>query len=213
MILKEIIDLVDIALKSMNKTYKDVKMCELGNQHCDIPNENKIGKYLMLDRGVSEHVTIDINGEDGAERYDMEKPLSKWNKYFDIVTNYGSTEHMEEQFQVFKNIHNMVKSGGAVVHVVPNIGDWPCHCPVYYDLNFFQQLAILNQYETIYGKLRTIGKGKLERRLLCCVYQLSKNNDFISEEEFSKIKPYYVNYENKKEIDSIRKLKTLSVNK
>jgi hypothetical protein len=203
---------VDIALQATNKTYKEVKMCELGNQHCNVPNEPLIGKQLMLKRGVAEHVTLDINGEDGAERFDMEKPILKWAHYFDILTNYGSTEHMPDQYEVFKNIHNLVKTGGAVVHVVPPVGEWPDHCPVYYVPKFFEQLSTAAGYKIVYCEQRD--NGDLKRRpLLCCVYSCPEHQPFISKEEFSKFPLHYVNFQNKQVIDSLQQFKLSAINK
>lgn len=135
------------------------RMLELGNQHVDdkkgrIPE--KTGKAYYTNRGC-EHVSIDLNAEDGSLPLDLSQRIEKpeWEGYFDIITNSGTTEHVEpfeSQYECFENIHRWLKPGGIVVHIVPDAyelqrrGRWKNHCNYYYTLEFFQALADANAY-------------------------------------------------------------------
>ncbi len=139
-------------------------MLELGDQVIltkRIPEST--GKEYYENRGVH-HTSFDINGEHGALRVDLSKPISNrdWVSAFDIVTNSGTSEHIEpftSQYECFMNIHNCLRQGGIAVHLVPDIvelkrrGHWRKHCNNYYSHEFFALLAELNGYALLSTKV------------------------------------------------------------
>lgn len=76
---------------------------------------------------------------------------------FDLVGNFGTTEHVFNQANCFEVIHDFAKVGGHMVHFVPMTG---CifHCLYKYDPKYFILLARENDYEIVYA-----GFGGLER--------------------------------------------------
>lgn len=96
------------------------------------------------------HVSIDITGLDGSIPFDLNKKEIPNIGVFDLVTNFGTTEHIEpNQYEPFLHIHNFCKINGLMVHEVPAIGGWQGHCKFYYDEKFFVELAKENNYEII----------------------------------------------------------------
>jgi SAM-dependent methyltransferase len=136
------------------------RMLELGNQHVlakAIPE--KTGKEYFTRRGA-EHVSVDLNCLDGALPLDLTRPrqFKKWQGYFDVIVNSGTTEHVEPmaaQYECFQIIHDCLKVGGVAIHVVPDIdernryGAWIGHCNNYYSPDFFRMLAQDNNYELV----------------------------------------------------------------
>lgn len=125
-----------IHLDGIRPPYKDVTMCELGNQRMKYDDtqldhyvREKTGLYgQQLPRSGKEfftqlgfiHTSIDINGKDGALALDLCAPLpGKMKGQFTIVTNFGTTEHVDDQTVVFSNIAMLLEKNGVVVHVVP----------------------------------------------------------------------------------------------
>jgi hypothetical protein len=138
-------------------------MLELGNQHIKDNVEGtiaeKTGKEYYQNRGVL-HTSVDLNGMDGALKVDLSKPVPfpEWLGYFDIITNLGTSEHVEPkagQYECFMNVHNCLKVGGIAVHMVPdfeeleNRGCWKNHCNNYYSREFFKMLVEKNDYKLI----------------------------------------------------------------
>jgi hypothetical protein len=163
-------------------------MCELGNQHickhCRIPY--RTGKKYFESLGV-EHISIDINNKDGALKRDLSKPIDEWHNYFDIVTNYGTAEHVQNgQYEVFQNIHNFVRVGGAIVSVGPFVGYWKNHCPYHYRDNFFQDLANKNNYKIILNEVRKRGGRKIQYSHFC-VFIKEQDTEFITLDDFEAI--------------------------
>lgn len=186
------IDLMDIACESMNKNFSEIKVCELGNQHVkDLP-KRITGKQYLTGLGA-DHTSIDLNGKDGAIPLDLSKPIKQWNNYFDMLTNYGTTEHVRNQYHVFRNIHSLVKVGGTMVHVVPMYDYWLRHGYVNYDLEFFNILSQANRYDIILieSRMQVCTKLREERFLICAVFYKQEDSLFINEDAFYNIKGLY----------------------
>lgn len=120
------------------------RMLELGNKR----TKNKSGvfdtyKDYFTAQGI-DHTSIDWNGEDGALKLDLRKPIDL--EPFDMITNLGTTEHVSEQEPVWRNIHNLLKVGGVFVNLTPMKGDWWWHGEWYPQPEFFEQFAELNGY-------------------------------------------------------------------
>jgi SAM-dependent methyltransferase len=67
---------------------------------------------------------------------------------FDLVLNSGTTEHVLNQFNAFKVIHDATKPGGEMLHILPLAGHTD-HGYVHYTSRFFFDLAGYNDYEIL----------------------------------------------------------------
>src|SRR5215208_2927692 len=99
-------------------------MLELGNKF----NEQAGSSYkdwFTRNYGI-EHVSVDINGLNGALALDLREPLAPLaGRVFDMVTNIGTSEHVgESQACVWKNMWDHLALGGHLVSVTPLPGDW-----------------------------------------------------------------------------------------
>lgn len=63
----------------------------------------------------------------------------------DIVTNIGTTEHVANQINAFRTIHDLLKVGGVAIHQVPFTGMLN-HCLFNYHPKFFFSLIVNNRY-------------------------------------------------------------------
>ena len=202
-------------MMDLDKSKSRGSVCELGSQVplkeelIDlIDNLNKVklngdysAKELYLALGYKEYVSIDINGEHESLKFDLNKNLSSEYSYedtFNIITNFGTSEHCFNQFSVFHNIHSLCKKNGFMLHTVPAQG-WGGHCFFRYDVNFFQDLCKANNYKLIFLKpflrLKPYA-GQFDKSLA----HLIKMCNFLESEvaEFKKNKnnscdPYYKN--------------------
>jgi hypothetical protein len=151
----EYLNFFDTNIKNLNLT--NPKMLELGDQ---VVSPSLTGKqyYTSLDY---DHISVDLNGANGSLIKDLRYPkeFNHWNNYFDIITNAGTTEHVEPidyQYDCFSIIHDCLKVGGIQLHVVPcieGLSDWANHCTIYYSIDFFNMLSKTNSYELIEIKL------------------------------------------------------------
>jgi hypothetical protein len=93
---------------------------------------------------------VDVDGRTGTLVLDLnfdEAPRDHWNKY-GLVTNHGTSEHIMNQYNVFKMMHDFTEPGGVMIHAVPFTVHLE-HGFFNYQPNFFEALARYNSYETL----------------------------------------------------------------
>jgi hypothetical protein len=94
------------------------------------------------------YASIDIDGSPGSIALDLnydEVPTELVGRY-DIVTNFGTTEHVANQLQSFKIMHDLAAAGALMLHVLP-AGGMPNHGLVSYNPKFFWMLGRSNGYK------------------------------------------------------------------
>jgi len=121
------------------------------------------GKLEHLDSGAPparliwtwlgfEYAAIDVDGSPGSIPLDLnfDEVPRKLRKRFQLVTNLGTTEHVANQIQAFKIIHDLAGRDGVMIHHLPAQG-YMNHGLVNYNMKFFWMLARSNGYKWIYS--------------------------------------------------------------
>lgn len=183
---------------SLNSIYdagyelKNLKMCELGNQFIHVPSiPYHIAKDYFVSLGV-DHTSIDINEKDGAIFADLSKPITDITllNQFDVVTNYGTSEHVDNQYNCFMNIHNLLKKGGLFIHVLPKVGHWEGHCEYFYEPRFYKKLSELSNYTIIKENTFTAYPG-IKTDLISAAIMKNGESEFIDQKTFSTLPIIY----------------------
>jgi hypothetical protein len=93
---------------------------------------------------VEVYRAIDLNGTEIAERHDLNHPVPI-TEQFDLVTNLGTGEHIFNQAQLFRTVHERTRPGGLMMHWLPNQG---CYDHGFYNYHptFVHDLAAANGY-------------------------------------------------------------------
>ena len=111
-------------------------------------NESFIGElferagmyYASLDIAKGYRTTIlDLNRRDLPFRF---------RRRFDVVINSGTTEHLMNQYNAFKVMHDALRAGGYIVHSLPCRG-FSNHGYLTYTPRFFFDLAAYNNYGVV----------------------------------------------------------------
>jgi hypothetical protein len=94
-----------------------------------------------------DYAAIDIDGSPGSIPLDLncDNVSANCNGRYDLVTNFGTTEHVANQLNAFKVIHDLTAAGGMMLHVLPAQGYFN-HGLVNYNPKFFWMLARSNGY-------------------------------------------------------------------
>src|SRR5579864_3898816 len=93
--------------------------------------------YTAYDIFAGEQVRIvDLNTEPAPREH---------RGVFDCVFNFGTTEHVFNQYNAFKLIHDVTKTGGSVFHQVPTVG-YINHGYWIYSPRVLLELAAANGY-------------------------------------------------------------------
>lgn len=92
---------------------------------------------------------IDINGRHGAHAIDVRAPFDLGQ--FDVVTNFGFSEHVSEQAPFWRNHYAATKVGGVMVGTTPLPGEWVNHAWSYWhpSREFYEAWAHLNALEVV----------------------------------------------------------------
>jgi hypothetical protein len=99
-----------------------------------------------------QYAAIDIDGSAGSIPLDLNFdsiPPEHEGKY-NLVTNFGTTEHVANQLNAFKIIHDLTAPNGIMVHELPAQGMFN-HGLVNYNPKFFWLLARSNGYKFIHS--------------------------------------------------------------
>ena len=183
-------------LKKYEKEFNKFNICLLGNLYLRDDTFNyqkqKMSKIYKVAMDYFKELdmssfSIDINGKDGAIPIDLseEIPDDQKNKYH-ILLNGGTAEHVNNQYQCFKNIHDLCKDKSLIFHISPEVGSWPNHCNNWYTEEFFRILGYKNNYNIIDIHRNAInGKGK--GYLIYATYQKIDDWTFMSEDSFYRL--------------------------
>lgn len=96
--------------------------------------------------GIHNYTSFDLF-DPRAENVDLNVDLERTDSW-DIVTNFGTSEHLFNQFAFMKNCHDLTKTKGITLHVVP-ISSGMDHGLINYHPTFFRSLALANSYEIL----------------------------------------------------------------
>src|SRR4051812_623146 len=93
------------------------------------------------------YAAIDIDGSPGSLPLDLnfDDVPAEMRGRFGLVTNFGTTEHVANQINAFKIIHDLTAPGGLMIHEVPAQGMLN-HGLINYNFKFFWMLARSNGY-------------------------------------------------------------------
>lgn len=108
-----------------------MSVCELGAQDF-VPKGHSLALARCVHNGNGarqfyeylgmSYVCIDLNGEYGALQLDLNTAAWHGDHQFDVVTNHGTSEHIFNQENCFRIIHDLTKPGGLMIHVIPTRG-------------------------------------------------------------------------------------------
>lgn len=103
-------------------------------------------RSLFLDRyRIEEYVDCDVN-EKADLHLDLGRPLPQnLRERFGTVVDSGTLEHVFDLAQAFANVHELVHTGGTIIHIAPLT--WHDHGFVNFTPRFFHLLAKANDYE------------------------------------------------------------------
>jgi len=97
------------------------------------------------------YAAVDIDGSPDSIPLDLnydDVPSRSKGKY-QLVTNFGTTEHVANQLNAFKVIHDLTAVAGVMMHHVPAQGMFN-HGLVNYNPKFFWMLARSNRYKWLH---------------------------------------------------------------
>jgi hypothetical protein len=143
-------------LQNSHKIFSESNLAELGPQDFYGGGGKKsaknlfpstwTGRDLYLKYGCKTYTSFDLLDERSI-RVDFNSPPSA-SKQFEVVTNFGTSEHVFNQSAFMKFMHESTTPDGFMLHVVPSAGARN-HGFFNYHPTFFFDLARANNYSLI----------------------------------------------------------------
>jgi predicted O-methyltransferase YrrM len=136
-------------------------VAELGNQIYRANGRVHDAFHWYAGMGCANYTSIDANGK-ATVMADLNRPLNLDEMgLYDLVTDFGSGEHIFNQAQVWETLHDLCKVGGLIIFDRPKTG-WTGHC--FYNIHetLARDLAEANNYRIVHLETHTIeGHGEL----------------------------------------------------
>lgn len=139
---------------------KGFSVCELGDQGMCGESKKRLAMDWYRELGCGRYVSIDGNGR-GTLTADLNLPIVGVEPC-DLVTDFGTGEHIFDQAQVWRTLHELTKPGGFLAFDRPSAG-YPKHC--YYVTNecLYRDIAAANGYIVRWLEQGTTPRGTLIR--------------------------------------------------
>ncbi|RJE75760.1 hypothetical protein BGP78_15525 [Pseudoalteromonas sp. MSK9-3] len=163
---------------------------------CNIPVKSGIYARSIYEGLGFTYKAIDLSGEDYSISIDLNYDNYQEEDSFDVVTNFGTSEHIINQVNCFKAMHDACSHNGIMIHSLP-FSRFFEHGFYNYNPNLFLSLALANNYEIEYfaivedkngGRIQSVfheldsfykyEELPLKDLLLYCVLKKTINNPF-----------------------------------
>ena len=124
-----------------------------------LANRSSVREFFSY--ASKEYKALDADGWYGAP-FDLNKDIvsQEDRNAFCLTVNAGTTEHLIDQENAFRIMHDLTRSGGLMLHQVPFLGGID-HGFFNYNPNFFTALAKFNAYEVLGLWLCPVGTSAL----------------------------------------------------
>lgn len=138
-------------------------VCELGDQGMCGEATKRLARDWYLELGCGRYVSIDGNGR-GTVTADLNEPLQQpWQSHpFDLVTDFGTGEHIFDQAQVWRTVHSLCKPGGIIAFDRPLSG-YANHCFYLTNECLYWDIAAANGYDVLWMQTQAMPRGELIR--------------------------------------------------
>lgn len=171
-------------------SWKGLKMLELGSQNMytnALNGQMRFAKESLEALGV-EHTSVDVNEEGGSLVMDLSvdqtENFSDWMGKFDVVTDYGTSEHVRGLYQCLRNVRFFCRPGGLMIHENPKTGNWPGHGFHYRTEEFWRQVAYMNRDTVVdVGEHPAMG-NTTDGWNIHCVLRRGDTPGFVPEKDF-----------------------------
>jgi SAM-dependent methyltransferase len=115
-----------------------------------VSNSNQKPAALLYTALGIKYCCVDVDDRPGSVMLDLnfDAVPNEHKGRYGLVTNHGTSEHIINQYNIFKSMHDFARTGGLIISSVPFTVHIE-HGFFNYQPNFFEALARYNSYETL----------------------------------------------------------------
>jgi hypothetical protein len=164
-----------------------MKIIELGDQLMDIGEQTQFQRSdeYYKKEGIDIQ-SIDIHGKNRALPIDLSKE-SKERFEADLLTDFGTVEHVSDLYNALLNCHNWTNVGGLMIHANPKTGTYAGHGVSFFTMEFWLKFADVMDYNLIEASEKSPYSEENPDKEVIAVLQKLVNKDFISRAKFDYI--------------------------
>ena len=164
---------------------------ELGDQLMDIGQDTQFMRSDEFYKPSGYNIqSVDIHGRNRALPIDLSKAS---NKKFqaDLLTDFGTVEHVSDLYNALKNCHNWTKDFGLMIHANPKTGTYEGHGVSFFTCEFWEWLAETNGYKLISVEEQSPYSEENPDKEVIAVLQKGEG-EFMTREIFDQIAQYKI---------------------
>lgn len=123
---------------------------ELGDQLMDIGEKTQFQRsdiYYKENHNFAIQ-SVDVHGKNRAIQIDLSEE-SEQIFQADLLTDFGTVEHVSDLYNALLNCHNWTKTNGIMIHSNPKTGTFANHGVSFFTEKFWTELAKVCGYELI----------------------------------------------------------------
>jgi hypothetical protein len=163
----------------------EMKIIELGDQLMDIGQDTQ---FMRSDeyyrRNGLKIKSVDIHGKNRALPIDLSKESDERFEA-DLLTDFGTVEHVKGLYNALLNCHNWTKKGGTMIHANPKTGTYAGHGVSFFTMKFWEQLALECGYHLVeVSEKAPYSDVNPDKEVIAVLVKLT-DKPFISESEFN----------------------------
>jgi len=151
---------IEEILEVDKRDIKDLTICCMGHlntKRCsrDYMRSKKIDGYTLLSSYFkylgAEVIEIDLDTKGIALPIDLGREIKDETLFskFDFIIDGGTGEHIDNQYEYFNNVYNLLKVGGIAIHMLPYIGSWDMHARWLYDIEWVINFVKTHHYQIV----------------------------------------------------------------
>jgi hypothetical protein len=128
--------------------YPGCKVIELGDQLMDVGQDTQFMRSDEYYKDKANITSVDWHGKNRALKLDLSTEL-KEELQGDILTDFGTIEHVSDLYNALLNAHNFTKEGGTMIHANPKTGTYAGHGHHFFTQDFWNAVGNICNYEVL----------------------------------------------------------------
>lgn len=120
-----------------------------------------------------------------GKNFEVSEDFADMANTYDVITNIGTVEHFNNQYEAWQIMHEITKVNGVMIHIMPDAEEcqlylrWYGHCHNYFSTEFFENLVTKLGYEIISNELLNFNRSVAIKKTTNSIFNLDKD-DFLA---------------------------------